>query len=976
MKVLNSLLILILHFWVSTLALPPQKPPSACIDPTFACQDLQTAKLCGVVKDCITDIWSTLNAPEDNNEICDLCKQMVQEAKDQLLSNETQEEIKEVFEGSCALIPIKIIADECKKLVDEFIPELIEMLASRMDPNMVCTVAGLCNSGLSKELSAKEIASIFFNSKNYCNDCKNIFNTVKSIFEKIPENEMKDMLLKVCNQLPESDKCEALIQEYLPMIYSYITNMDSAAVCEMIGECTQNKIDKKFNKYQDNMTCEFCEAMVQHLRDLILTNTTKEEFRTALLNLCSLFKSFASECKQLVNDYYDMFYDLLNQVLNPQTLCTYIGLCSSGEVMVAKLTITPLIKMWDGKHPERKELLPLANINFKTPVSKSSSVKIIPQTVTHESKHKLESNDIKSSINQLPLERMIHPILTFKQDTDCAFCKAIMFFLNKDINVRSEKAIEDALDNVCEKWIPGYPKECKSFVEEYYKKVVELLLLGVNYEEVCDYLNTCKPEKILATKVLLPFEPKNDFRCDICKKVMTYLENELGDKTTDEEIREALDKVCTVLPSSIAEQCQDFVDKYTETIIALIIQEVKPSDVCDALGLCSESSQTQVKSQFTCELCESVMTYLKKVLKDPKTEEEIKQALDEVCSILPQSLTKQCQDFVNEYTDLIISLLLQEMDPDEVCAAMGLCPKKNKISFNVKNENDLECTICTQIMIALENELKDKTVESEIRTALDNVCSLLPNSYAVKCQNFVDKYTETIITLLVQNIKPDMICSVLKICPYENVECIFCQYFLHFLQEQLMENSTEYEIKQLVKEGCSYLPKMISSECDAFVNEYGDAVIVLLAQKIDPSVVCVLFKICPTAELKKSVKLDTCEICETAVDYIDQLLEDDNVDKEITDLAAKICNLLPESSKQECISIVELYGPSILQMIGNLANSKQVCQSIDLCARTPGHAHLLGEKKCTFGPDYWCKSPAHAAACKAEDFCKKKIWKN
>ena len=49
-----------------------------------------------------------------------------------------------MFEGSCALIPIKIISSECKKLVDEFVPELVETLASEMNPDTVCSVAGKC----------------------------------------------------------------------------------------------------------------------------------------------------------------------------------------------------------------------------------------------------------------------------------------------------------------------------------------------------------------------------------------------------------------------------------------------------------------------------------------------------------------------------------------------------------------------------------------------------------------------------------------------------------------------------------------------------------------------------------------------------------------------------------------------------------------------------------------------------------------
>lgn len=54
--------------------------------------------------------------------------------------------MKEVFDGSCELLPVKIIKNECKKLSDDFIPELVDTLASQMDPNVVCTVSGLCNN--------------------------------------------------------------------------------------------------------------------------------------------------------------------------------------------------------------------------------------------------------------------------------------------------------------------------------------------------------------------------------------------------------------------------------------------------------------------------------------------------------------------------------------------------------------------------------------------------------------------------------------------------------------------------------------------------------------------------------------------------------------------------------------------------------------------------------------------------------------
>ena len=87
------------------------------------------------MRHCIKAVWEKETVEADEDEVCKICKDMVGQARDVLLSNETQEELKEVFDGSCDLIPLKIIAKECKTLSDQFIPELVETLASEMNPD-------------------------------------------------------------------------------------------------------------------------------------------------------------------------------------------------------------------------------------------------------------------------------------------------------------------------------------------------------------------------------------------------------------------------------------------------------------------------------------------------------------------------------------------------------------------------------------------------------------------------------------------------------------------------------------------------------------------------------------------------------------------------------------------------------------------------------------------------------------------------
>ncbi|KFM66342.1 Proactivator polypeptide, partial [Stegodyphus mimosarum] len=200
-----------------------------------------------------------------------------------------------------------------------------------------------------------------------------------------------------------------------------------------------------------------------------------------------------------------------------------------------------------------------------------------------------------------------------------------------------------------------------------------------------------------------------------------------------------------------------------------------------------------------------------------------------------------------------------------------------------------------------------------------------------------------------------------------------------------MNTQTQEEIKNVLKKMCDALPEKLSANCEAFVEEYGDALLVLIAQEIDPSTLCYEVKLCdnqtkifdklPLAPLN-SFKMDECSICTTVVDYLDKLLEEDDVDKEITKIVEKICTVVPASYKDKCSTLLETYGPYILQMIGQLADSRQVCQDIDFCPTPAGHVHLIGGNKCTFGPSYWCRSTAHAAACKADKYCKTKAWKN
>lgn len=61
-----------------------------------------------------------------------------------------------------------------------------------------------------------------------------------------------------------------------------------------------------------------------------------------------------------------------------------------------------------------------------------------------------------------------------------------------------------------------------------------------------------------------------------------------------EEVIQAVEKVCTVLPSSLTAQCKDLIETYGQAIIELLVQEADPKTVCTVLALCNDARRAYV----------------------------------------------------------------------------------------------------------------------------------------------------------------------------------------------------------------------------------------------------------------------------------------------------------------------------------------------------------------------------------------------
>jgi saposin len=122
------------------------------------------------------------------------------------------------------------------------------------------------------------------------------------------------------------------------------------------------------------------------------------------------------------------------------------------------------------------------------------------------------------------------------------------------------------------------------------------------------------------------------------------------------------------------------VEEYGEEIIKLVLEGVGPKLVCTAIRACSLVTETETfsfdsKSETDCEVCQMVIGYIKNVIGDNSTEGVVVDALEKVCTVLPAPLEAECSAFVKEYGAQVVQLIVEDIDPKEICQKIDLCPK-------------------------------------------------------------------------------------------------------------------------------------------------------------------------------------------------------------------------------------------------------------------------------------------------------------
>ncbi|XP_033835794.1 prosaposin [Periophthalmus magnuspinnatus] len=460
-------------------------------------------------------------------------------------------------------------------------------------------------------------------------------------------------------------------------------NVKTASLCGAVPHCQQNVWNKPQLK---TVPCDLCKEVAIVVEQILKDNATEGEILGYLEKACQLIpdEGLTAQCKEIVDSYYPILIGIITgELSDPGVVCGAMGLCRSEEAALAEV-----------QAKERLQSNEIPQVDLSQAVS--PLLLNIPQLLYPQESPKKE---------------------TSKQDNDLVCDDCIKFITDAQAAIKSNSSYVDSMiakiEQQCDLLGPGLSDMCKQYISQYAPLVVEQLL-SMDPKELCCDAGFCSSMKksvpmlgllpamtkpaaksipafkmVPATKVegnKRMIRVRDSPTCAICEFVMKQLEAMLEDETTEEEVIQAVEKVCTMLPSSLTAQCQDLIETYGKAIIELLVQQADPKTVCTVLALCSGSSgkyiaaidQTRFKVGGYCDVCKLAVNYIDGILEQNATEAQIEEAVKKVCNFLPDSFQDECNQLIEQYEPVLIQLLLQMMDPEFVCMKVGACPEAVK----------------------------------------------------------------------------------------------------------------------------------------------------------------------------------------------------------------------------------------------------------------------------------------------------------
>lgn len=220
------------------------------------------------------------------------------------------------------------------------------------------------------------------------------------------------------------------------------------------------------------------------------------------------------------------------------------------------------------------------------------------------------------------------------------------------------------------------------------------------------------------------------------------------------------------------------------------------------------------------------------------------------------------------------------------------------------------CKDCTQIFELLIDMVSNTDLQKKITDDIEKLCVHLPGAAAKLCKDEVEKMLPLTVHFLTAVVKPAEVCKILGLC---GSSCARQEKMLRYFAEEALQ----------------------------------------------------------VAATSNNVQTEMqCSVCIFLFKTVEDLLPKERTEGAVVELLEEVCHLLPSSVRDECQTVIDKFGKTVLDAILSYATPQAICALIHLCKGQ----EVPFVDPCTV-PTYRCRDIKTALQCGTLFYCQRFAWK-
>jgi len=573
------------------------------------------------------------------SDACTYCEEAVNYAKILLSNPNSKQEVEQVLLGLCK--QVGAFKEICDQFVEQHLDQLIDKIA-HMDTKQTCISLHLCAGPSDFRTLMSSVAAA-----STCNACKSFVRNGVMPHLSASGSE-RDFALGACHSLGfDNLLCHKHLANFLAIARTRLSAGGSRqaeeaeeSVCRVVcrpgttaewEQCLATTTEDEATSVPTTLTTEApptqepppqppaCKRCIAALT-LIKSDLTKKLgcLEGKLTAACSLLPPLKAECTAAVAAFFAPLKDKVAKV-KPEAVCVKVGVC-----------------------------IPMTTTKSTTTTKTTTTT-----TTTTTTKPDLKLGELFGGIG---------PVIPAAEDS---FPDLEVFGGNRpDFSIMLEDAQKSAATKAS--------KADDGKIRVGGKRPSAASAVGIHRQQ---------PSQVQTMDSVPRQAALGGAACSVC----TYLINDLKASWTvvsKEELKAVLMKGCAEMPNKQRDECIDFMGPHLDSLVDDIVKKIPAEEICRIQGIacpkaCPSDEACPLKSKFPsdsmrCYACKFAAEELKDVWSNPNVPSTINNTLHSICLKLPVEFQTQCHGAIDQ-TFPIIDGMLKEMQPEAVCASIGIC---------------------------------------------------------------------------------------------------------------------------------------------------------------------------------------------------------------------------------------------------------------------------------------------------------------